>query len=155
MLDLIIGLHLLTYHNETAYTIPGEPTRIECVPPPTDWHLGYTECNAVQPVHRLSGNNPGLYAIHRATGLGGGVVRNSFGRWSAHASWTWAPHPNVDVSVGVITREGVLDRTILLVSPSVHFQALEKARARLALLPGKAGNTALHLGLERSFTLAR
>lgn len=152
MLDLILGLHLLTHHNQPTYTIDGERPRIECIAPPANRHLGYVECNAVQPLHRLNDKNPGIYAIHRGTGLGGGVVLNSFERWSVHASWTWAPHPNIDVTLGAITREGVKDRTIVFVSPSVHFPVVEKARARLALLPGKEGNVAVHLGLERGFS---
>lgn len=152
MLDLILGVHLLTYHHARTYTIEGERPHIECSAPPSELrHLGYVECNTVQPQHRLKDTNPGLYAIDRNTGLGGGVVLNSFDRWSLHGSWTWAPHRNVDVSIGVITHEGVKDKTIAFVSPSVHFPLLERIRARLALLAGKDHDLAVHLGLERRF----
>lgn len=153
MLDLILGVHLLTHHNQPTYTIDGERPRVVCSAPPANAHLGYVECNAVQPLHRLNGTNPGLYAIHRATGLGGGFIFNSFERWSLHASWTAALHPNIDLTLGVITHEGVKDKTIVLVSPSVHFPVVEKARARLALLPGKEDDVAVHLGLERRVNL--
>lgn len=128
MIDLILGLHLLTYHSHQNYTIDGERPRI---------------------AHRFSGNNPGVYVLHRGTGLGAGAVRNSFGRWSTHASWTWQANRYVDVSVGVITREGINDRTYPFVAPSLRIP-LEAYAARLTLLPGK-GVTSAHLSIERAF----
>ena len=97
--------------------------------------------------------NPGIY-LKRDDGLTGGVLRNSYGRTSAYAGWTFeTSDQRFAVTVGAIT--GYPARSVsLLVAPSVRVALAPGWGARLALLPKPpipGGAAALHLSLEHAF----
>ena len=148
--QLILGLHLLSYHpdmmqwkEERCYSsgIPHDVSTVTWKP---------TQTCVVTPVERKpNGNNPGLYVRDARTGFGGGFYRNSEERWSAHADWTYEPHPNVGLTFGVAT--GYERATLLPVFvPSVKVRIPQtKVDARLSYIHGgREGSDAFHLSIE-------
>lgn len=122
MFDLILGLHLLTHHEDPIW----KPAITECR---RGFEFIPRHCTT-QPERRYDGHNPGLYAIDRASGFGGGFYRNSEYRWSLHAEWTYEPVHNVDFALGALP-------------------LMDGMAARLSFLPGWRGSAqALHLSLE-------
>lgn len=130
MLDLIIGLHLLTYHDDPVW----KPAKLEC-----DSAAAFIvrRCH-VEPERRYDGENPGLYLVDRSSGFGAGFYRNSEARWSVHWDWTMTVHPNIDLSFGVVTG---YERAPILPFVSVGFHA---GPVRVSFIPGPA----VHLSLE-------
>lgn len=106
--------------------------------------------------HSKAGYETGTLGVYvrRSDGLTAGVLRNSYGRLSMHAGWTFETGDRrFAITVGAIT--GYPAATVApLVVPSVRIPLASPWAARLSLLPkppqhGSA--TALHLSVERDF----
>lgn len=139
MLDLILGAHLLTMHADRNWS--EERISDPCTP---------MACARSIETHRMNTATPGLYALDRGTGLGVGIVRNSFGRTSLHLDWTWQAMRYADLTLGAITHEGSRGHTMALVVPSLRIP-IEKWALRASYLAGIKGTAAVTLSIERAF----
>ncbi len=138
-----LGLHLGTAHSSPTYTVTGPVLDRDTLQP-----IGmYTQ------QRRYESFNPGLY-LRLDSGATAGFYRNSYGRWSTYAGWTWqTAGDRFALTVGAVT--GYPTRSVSpLIVPSVRFDLAGATSARLSLLPktpGTAESTGLHLSLERRF----
>ncbi len=100
----------------------------------------------------LESSTPGLYVRHESGATAGGY-RNSYGRWSTYAGWTWeAPGRYVAITAGAVTGYPAAKVMPLLV-PSVRLP-LGPVSARVSYIPKpvKSGTASgLHLSLESEF----
>lgn len=102
--------------------------------------------------HDLQSVTPGVY-VQSACGPTAGAFRNSYGRASAYAGWTWTTDDGrFALTAGAVTGYPAAPVLPLLV-PSTRLQLGEGLSARLALLPRqvKGRSVGLHLSIEREF----
>jgi len=98
--------------------------------------------------------NPGL-SVRLHNGATFGAYRNSIGRLSAYAGWTWDTDFHgwrPAITAGVVTGYERADVMPLLV-PSISTPAVDGFRARFTFVPQieKGGASAVHLSIERDF----
>lgn len=96
--------------------------------------------------------NPGVY-VRTPAGLTGGLYRNSEGRTSAYAGWTWTTDDGRwALTAGAVTGYDHA-RLSALVVPSVRIDAGDGWSVRLAGLPKPHSNGAagIHLAIERAW----
>ena len=121
MTPLILGLHLLSWHDHDQGCEPHPP----CA------------------VYRTQ--TPGIYAT-LPNGATFGALRNSYDRWSAYAGWTWRADPFA-VTFGAIT--GYPQATVRpLLVPSVKFGPVRLAAYPKTR---NGGAFVVHLAIEKEF----
>lgn len=90
---------------------------------------------------------PGVY-LRWNSGLTLGAYRNSDGRDSAYAAWTFSDrHDRLALTVGAVSGYGHGVKPLL--APSVRLPLTEHVSARLTVLPRyEKGSAAVHLSIE-------
>lgn len=103
--------------------------------------------------HGLDPIDPGVY-VRTECGATAGAFRNSYGRLSTYAGWTWQTEGGLfALTAGAVTGYPAAKVMPLLV-PSLRLEVVDGLDARLSFLPKpmKCGTSAgLHLSLEHRF----
>lgn len=145
-----IGAHLTTAHVGHV-TEPYFVTRTECVTTKKGKNVCTKHREDTERRTHLNGFNPGLYVRideGQLEGLTLGLYRNSLGRPSTYAAWTFETESKrYGFTVGAVS--GYDRRVEPMFAPSARFGLGDGGFVRLSLLPQRSA-VGVHLSLERS-----
>jgi hypothetical protein len=123
----IVGIHMLSSHFGNCYEMPDGCHRYEAV-------------------------TPGIYA-QAPSGLTFGAFRNSYGRSSAYAGWTWSSDDGRwSFTTGLVT--GYPERKVqLLALPSMRVRLTDSTALRVSFVPKAESKSSPVLHLSAEWTL--